>query len=306
MGFLKLLEEFRTPFFDSFFSIITNLGDETVFIIIGLIFFWCIDKWQGYYLLSIGFLGTVINQFLKLVFRIQRPWIKDTSFTIVESAREAATGYSFPSGHTQASVGGFGGIARWNKKKAVRTISVIICIFVPFSRMYLGVHTPFDVFVSVIIALLLIFVFYPLCQKAKYNPNIMRAILLTVFAISMIYFLFVSFYKFPSNLDENNYIKGTEAAYKMLGCSLGILFSFELDWRIIKFKTKATLKIQILKLLIGIIPLLFIKEILRYPLDILFKGTYIGDGVRYFFMVIFAGAIWPITFKYFSKLETKK
>ncbi len=306
MAFLKLLEGIRTPLFDSFFSLVTNFGDETVFIIIGLIFFWCIDKWQGYYLLSIGFLGTVINQFLKLIFRIPRPWIKDTNFTIVESARGAATGYSFPSGHTQASVGGFGGIARWNKNKSIRIISVIFCILVPFSRMYLGVHTPLDVSVSIIIALLLIFVLFPLCQKAKNNPNIMRVILLVVFIISVVYLLFVLFYKFPSNLDENNYIKGTEAAYKMLGCSLGILITFELDWRFIKFKTKATLKIQILKLLIGIIPLLFIKEILRYPLDILFKGTYIGDGVRYFLMVIFAGAIWPITFKYFSKLETKK
>ena len=44
MGFLRMLEGIRTPFLDSVFSIITHLGEETFFIIFGLIFFWCISK----------------------------------------------------------------------------------------------------------------------------------------------------------------------------------------------------------------------------------------------------------------------
>jgi undecaprenyl-diphosphatase len=78
--------------------------------------FWCFDKKHGYFLITIGFLGTVINQFLKVLFRIPRPWVKDPNFTIVESAKEAATGYSFPSGHTQSAVGSFGAVARFTKK----------------------------------------------------------------------------------------------------------------------------------------------------------------------------------------------
>ena len=101
MAFLHFLEGLRNPVFDAFFSAITYFGDETLFIIIGLLFFWCIDKEEGFYLLCVGLLGTVVNQFLKLYYRIPRPWVRDPSFTIVESAREAATGYSFPSGHTQ-------------------------------------------------------------------------------------------------------------------------------------------------------------------------------------------------------------
>ena len=103
MEFLKLLEGIRTPFLDSFFSVITTLGEETIFIVVGLLFYWCIDKKQGYYLFFVGFFGTILNQFLKLLFRIPRPWVKDPDFTIVESARAGATGYSFPSGHTQSS-----------------------------------------------------------------------------------------------------------------------------------------------------------------------------------------------------------
>ena len=92
MEFLRFLEGLRTPFMDTVMSLITQLGDELFFMVIAITMFWCIDKKRGYYLLSVGFVGTVLNQFLKLVFRIPRPWVLDPNFTIVESAREAATG----------------------------------------------------------------------------------------------------------------------------------------------------------------------------------------------------------------------
>ena len=154
MEILRLLEGIRTPFLDSFFSVVTHLGEETFFIVLGIIFFWCIDKKEGYYILSVGFIGTIINQFLKLLFRIPRPWVRDKNFTIVESARSEATGYSFPSGHTQSSVGVFGSIARYEKAKWLRAVCIAICILVPLSRLYLGVHTPLDVGVSLVNALI--------------------------------------------------------------------------------------------------------------------------------------------------------
>ena len=92
MSFLYFLEDLRNPVFDFFFSLITLFGEETLFMAVGMIVFWCVDKYQGYFLLCIGFLGTVLNQFLKIFCRVPRPWIKDPNFTIVESAREAATG----------------------------------------------------------------------------------------------------------------------------------------------------------------------------------------------------------------------
>lgn len=305
MEFLRILEGLRTGFGDIFFSIITFLGDETAFILLGLVFFWCIDKKKGYYLLSIGFIGTIINQFLKLWFRIPRPWVKDESFTIVESAREGASGYSFPSGHTQSSVGIFGGIARCSDKKLVRILCIAACILVPFSRMYLGVHTPLDVGVSVIIALILIFGLYPLVNKATENKNIMRILLGSIAVLSLGLLIFVSFYKFPENVDMHNLQSGEKNAYKMLGCSLGILLAFEIDNKYLNFETKAPLLGQILKLSSGIVVLLGIKEGLRGPLNVIFDGSYIADGVRYLLIVIFAGCIWPLTFKWFAKIGEK-
>lgn len=95
MGLLYLLEDIRVPVLNEFMLAITTLGEETAFLVIALVLFWCVDKYLGYYILSVGFVGTILNQFLKLWFRIPRPWILDPNFTILEQAREAASGYSF-------------------------------------------------------------------------------------------------------------------------------------------------------------------------------------------------------------------
>ncbi len=303
MEFLKLVQEIRTPVLDAVFSTITHLGEETIFIVIGLIFFWCISKKQGYYLLSIGLIGTVINQFLKLIFRIPRPWVLDKNFEIVESARAEATGYSFPSGHTQSSVGIFGGIARSNKNKIIRIICIIIAILVSFSRLYLGVHTPLDVSVSIIIALILIFAFYPIIETGLEKPKVMRILFGSMVFFSIVYLSFVSFYEFPADVDIDNLENGITNGYKMLGCILGLWLSYEVDINYSKFDTKSVWYVQILKLALGIIPILLIKSGLKEPLRLLIQNDYIADGIRYFLLTSFAGAVWPLTFKLFNKLK---
>lgn len=305
MSFLYFLESIRNPVLDAFFSVVTHFGEETLFIIIGLFLFWCVDKKQGYYILSIGFIGIVLNQFLKIFYRVPRPWVKDPSFTIVESARAEATGYSFPSGHTQSSVGLFGAIARWNKNKILKITSIVLCVLVPLSRLYLGVHTPLDVGVSLVIAAALIFGLYPLITKCFENKCAMRILFSVMVLLSLGLVAFVSFYRFPSDVDVDNLKNATENGYKMLGCTLGVLVSFEIDNRFIRFETNGSFPSQMIKFLCGIIPVLLIKGALKSPLYALFAGSPVADGVRYFLILVFVGCIWPLTFKHFSKLFKK-
>jgi membrane-associated phospholipid phosphatase len=306
MDFLYFLESIRNPFLNAFFSTVTHLGEETVFFLIGVIFFWCISKRDGYYLLSVGFLGTVLNQFLKLWFRIPRPWIRDPQFTIVEAARAEATGYSFPSGHTQSSVGVFGGIARCKSNLWLRIVCIAFCVLVPLSRLYLGVHTPLDVGVSIGLALLLIFVLYPIVYKTTEKENGIRILLAVITVMCVGLLLFVHLYRFPTDVDIVNLESGIKNAYKMLGCTIGMWLSFELDVHFIKFETKASLVAQILKLILGLIPALVIKSGLKAPLYALFGGSFLADGVRYFLLAAFIGSVWPLTFKFFSKLFAKE
>ncbi len=306
MKLLYLLESLRTPLGDACFSLITHLGEETLFIVFGLLFFWCIDKLEGYYLLTVGLSGTVINQFLKLIFRVPRPWVKDPQFTIVESARAEATGYSFPSGHTQSAVGIFAAIARWHRKAVVRVSCIVLCVLVPLSRMYLGVHTPLDVGVSVIVALLLVFGFYPIVRKAMEKPKGMRILLAFMTAVALVFLAFVNLYQFPADVDVDNLAHGTKNAFTMLGCILGIWLTYEVERKYIRFDTKAVWWVQVIKLVIGLCLVLAIKSGLKEPLYALLNGSYVADGLRYFLMTAFAGCVWPLTFRFLGKLGKEK
>lgn len=305
MTVLYFLESIRNSVLDFFFSAVTHLGEETVFILLAVIFFWCIDKKQGYYLMTVGFIGTILNQFLKILFRIPRPWVKDPSFTIVESARAEATGYSFPSGHTQSSVGVFGAIARWNRNTALRIVCVVLCVLIPLSRLYLGVHTPLDVGVSIIIAIALIFGLYPLIYRSFENKTVMRIVLWSMAALSVGLIAFASLYRFPADVDPVHLKSTITNGYKMLGCTVGVCIVYELDERFIKFSTAASLPAQIIKFAVGIIPVIIIKTFLKAPLRALFNDHAFADALRYFLIVIFVGCVWPLSFKFFSRLFKK-
>ena len=302
MSFLYFLEEIRNPVLDFLFSIVTLFGEETVFMAVGMIVFWCVNKQKGYYLLSVGFVGTVINQFLKILFRIPRPWVKDPNFTIVESAREAASGYSFPSGHTQTSVGLFGGLALKFKNRAIRIASIALCVLVPLSRMYLGVHTPADVGVSIVIALVLIFALAPIFEKAEKSPKVMYALLFSLTGIMLAYLLFISFWSFPEEVfhvdNVHNYISAVKNAYTLTGCMLGFLVVYTVDLKWLKFETKAVWWVQIIKIAGGLVLVLAVKELLRAPLEAILPANTWARMLRYFLMVVTAGTLWPMTFKY--------
>ena len=305
MELLYWLQSIRTPVGDAFFSLITHLGEETLFIVFGLLVFWCLDKWEGYYLLSAGLTGTVINQGLKLWFRIPRPWVRDPEFPIVEAARAEATGYSFPSGHTQSSVGIFGALGRWNRQRWLRILCVALCLLVPFSRLYLGVHTPADVAVSFALALLLVFGMYPVIRKAVTSPGTMRLLLAGMVAVAALLLAFVTYYPFPADVDVTNLEHGMKNAYTMLGCMAGLWVTYEVDLRWTKFDTKAPLLGQICKLALGLAILLAIKAGLKAPLHALMGNDYLADGLRYFLMVAFAGCLWPQTFPMWAKIGKK-
>ena len=301
MDFLRLLEGMRTPVISAFMSLITYCGDETFFMVLAITVFWCISKRDGYYILLVGFLGTVGNQFLKLLFRIPRPWVLDPDFTIVESARAAATGYSFPSGHTQNIVGTMTCVTLMTNRKKIRIIAIGLMLLVPFSRMYLGCHTPLDVGVSFALALALAFSLRPVMVKSEQKPQLLWGILFLSFTAVLLYWAFVTFYGFPVDIDAGNLYSGIKNAYTLLGCLIGLMAVKVLDDRLIHFQVEAVWWAQILKVVIGLILIVGVRAGLKAPLHAI-MAEFPADSVRYFLMVLVAGAVWPLTFPWFAKL----
>lgn len=301
MDILYALEKIRTPFWNGVMSAVTQLGGEVIFIVAAVVVFWCVSKWEGYYLMTIAFCGTVLNQFLKLICRVPRPWVRDPNFTIVESARAEATGYSFPSGHTQNAIGLFGGMARWGGRRWVRLGLTALALVIAFSRMYLGVHTPADVGVSLVLAAALVLGLYPLMRRAQEKPRYMGYVLAAMLVVSGAFVVFVEAYGFSADTDAENLASGIGNAWKMLGAVAGMTLAWLLDRRYIHFKTQAVWWVQVIKVAVGMALLLAIKSGLKAPLLALLGHEGLAGGVRYFLLVLVAGAVWPLVFRPMSK-----
>ena len=305
MEFLRFLESIRTPVGDALMSFITLFGEETLFMVLALVFFWCIDKRRGYYLLFTGFTGLIGVQILKMSFRIPRPEVLDPNLTIVESAREAATGYSFPSGHTQCASALWGGMARTAKKRALQIGGVVLALLVGFSRMYLGVHTPLDVGVSLGIAAIIICALYYIVYRGYDKPKRMYIACGVLLVLALANLLFVMLYQFPADTDPVHLADGQKVAWQMFFLALGICIIYPVDRNWLKFETKAVWWAQLIKLGIGVGLVLAVRVLLKAPLNALF-GINLGAGIRYFLIVIVAGILWPMTFKFWSKLGKKQ
>ena len=301
MDILYALEKIRTPFWNGVMSAMTQLGGEVIFIVAAVVVFWCVSKWEGYYLMTIAFCGTVLNQFLKLICRVPRPWVRDPNFTIVESARAEATGYSFPSGHTQNAIGLFGGMARWGGRRWVRLGLTALALIIAFSRMYLGVQTPADVGVSLVLAAALVLGLYPLMRRAQEKPRYMGYVLAAMLVVSGAFVVFVETCGFPADMDAENLASGIGNAWKMLGAVAGMTLAWLLDRRYIHFETQAVWWVQVIKVAVGMALLLAIKSGLKAPLLALLGHEGLAGGVRYFLLVLVAGAVWPLVFRPMSK-----
>ncbi len=301
MSFLYFLESIRTPVGDFLMSAVTRFGEEALFIVLALLFLWCIDKKEGYYLLTVGFCGLLFNQFLKILCRVPRPWVKDPAFTPVEGSTTEATGYSFPSGHTQTAVGSYGAVARWHKQAWLRAAAIALCVLVPFSRMYLGVHTPLDVGVSILFALLLVFVLHPFFVTLDEHPYRLFYLLGGLLALSVLFVIYVECAAFPADVDAHNLDSAVKGAYTLLGSLLGFGLIYFLDLRVYRYKTKAPLLAQALKLILGAVLVVAVKSLLKAPLNALFHEHHAADALRYFLLFAIAGGIWPATFPYFTR-----
>ncbi len=306
MELLYFFESIRTPFLNAIMLALTVLGSETAFLVLALLLFWCVDKTRGYLVLSVGLVGTVINLALKLLFRIPRPWILDHDFTIVEGARAGATGYSFPSGHTQNSVGTFGSVAATTTRRWVRAVSIALLLLVPLSRMYLGVHTPLDVGVSFAIALALVAVGVPLMKCFGRHEDKLIYLFISMLALTVVYTLFVELYRFPADLDAENYMFGRKNAYSLLGATLGMCIAHPLERRYVRYMTQAVWWVQAIKLAGGLALTIGLKSGLKWLLTLIFGADFLpANAIRYAALILFAALVWPMTFRPLCRLAGK-
>ena len=296
MELLKLIADNRTPFFDTVIGLITRLGEETIGIVILCLFFWCISKKIAYVIGVSFFLSSLTVQGMKICFRIDRPWIIDPTFEPVPGAIEYATGYSFPSGHTQNATALYGSLGACIKQKPLKIILFAIPVLVAFSRMYLGVHTLLDVVVSLVITFLLIWISVKIFSSDIIDKK-RELVVSSIIILYSIAVIITAVVLYSNGTIEEKYIAD---CLKAAGAGIGFAVGMYIERVYIDFSVKTKNAVmQAVKIVIGIAGVLAFQEGLK-----LIIGTgLVVDMIRYFLMISWVTIIFPLIIKRFFAVK---
>ncbi len=283
---ILFLQEWSNPFTDAFFNAVSFLGEPEFYILLLGFIYWVYNKRLGEFLaLTLG-VSISLNNALKEVFMIERPF---QAYAEVENMREAtATGSAFPSGHAQGSSTVFFGIARFYDRMGLYFGAAILAVLMALSRMFLGVHYLQDVLGGTLVGIVLAFAIYAVYQRLADHPERLHW-----FYLGVIIVLFPGIFL----IEGNDFFRG-----------YGILVGFALAVAIEKRHVRFTLGIpwfkKILRYALGIVFMLLIMVGLgelfeRFGFDDGSLGANLLDFVR-FFAVAFGGfGLYPPFFKRF-------
>ncbi|MDD3338325.1 MAG: phosphatase PAP2 family protein [Lachnospiraceae bacterium] len=293
MDFLNFLVQFRNPVTESIAQVITYFGQE--FIIIGIIcwLYWCQNKRLAYTLGFTYFISGLLAQGLKITFRIPRPWILDPNFQAVPSALPAATGYSFPSGHTQSATALYGTLGLACKRTGWKILCFSMLFMVGFSRMFLGCHTPKDVCTAWILTIIITIVVYKVWAKIDQNhsKDLLIGIALAVIVCALWSYAYI--------LYRSNTLTYKYAAdcCKACGAGLGFAIGFYCERRYVNFSTDGTLTHRILRIVLGLVGALVLELGLKY----LCPQLLILDALRYCLIILWILLFFPMIFQRYEK-----
>ena len=270
---LRHIQSIANPFFDFIFQLITMCGEQIVLISIISIIYWALDKKFGEYIAYSVLTSVLLNNAVKDIFKMKRPIGEEGIRTLRE---KTATGYSFPSGHTQSSASFYGAMAIYLKKKAMYIIATIMIILIGFSRLYLGVHYPKDVIVGGILGVLTSLICYKLYNKFE-NKMLLYVITFIVFIPAL---------TFAHSAD---FIKG-------MGTYLGFVIGIYIEKKYVNFSNQGSTRSKVIRVLLGVLILL----VLQVGLKALLPSQIIFSFIRYTLISFVGIGIYPMIFKKFK------
>lgn len=270
---LRNIQSIANPFFDFLFQLITICGEQIVLIFIISIIYWTLDKKFGEYIAYSILTSLLLNSVIKDIFKMKRPIGEEGIRTLRE---KTATGYSFPSGHTQGASSFYGAVAIYLKNKAIYIIATVIIILIGFSRLYLGVHYPKDVIVGGILGVLISLICYKLYNRVK-NKILLYVITFAMFIPTLIF------------MHSENFIKG-------MGAYLGFIIGIYIEKKYVNFSTEGSIGNKIIRVLLGILILL----VLKMGLKVIFPSGIIFSFLRYVLISLVSIGVYPMTFKKFK------
>ena len=298
---LQCLREAGPEFVNYIFLFISEF-----FFMGGIVFatyvYWCVDKSAGTSIL-VGYGTSVfVNQIIKNVACVYRPWIRDQRLHVDPIAKGSATGYSFPSGHTVSAASVFGGISVWQKKKRWVVILMSVFIFlVAFSRNWLGAHTMKDVVVAVLVAAVVL----SICSLVRYylirHPEKDTVVCLSFIAVSLIVLLLLNLKSYPIDVGSDGlvlvdpYHMKTDC-FTSSGVMCGMFLGMWLERHYLQFEVSKEKDTNIKIILVGAFLVLFVY--LSFGYIFAFLGEHWCHFIKYFAIFFTIFYFYPLIFTY--------
>ena len=272
LNLIRAVQSIHTPFLDAFFEGITIFGEELFMVPLLAIIYWAVDKKFGETLAYTVFTSLLLNNTLKEMFSFERPIGEEGIRTL---RPETATGKSFPSGHSQNGAATGGAFMIEFKKKWLTLLLGMVIFLIGLSRIYLGVHYPKDAVVGILLGLLTAFLCARLLKKMK--PEVLYTLTFLLFIPAL-------------------FFAGSEDFIKSFGSYAGFFLGILLEKNYVQFEVKGTPLKKVLRVLIGILLILLIKE----GLGAVFPEKALYDLLRYFLVTFTAIFLYPLFFKKFN------
>lgn len=270
LNIIRAIQSIANPFLDGLFQFITMFGEEAILIPLIAVIYWAFNKKMGEYIAYASLTSVLVNGAIKDIFKAKRP-IGEPGIRSLKV--ETATGYSFPSGHTQGTASFWSAIAIYLKNNYMYAISALIIILVAISRLYLGVHYPKDVLFGAIFGILTSFITYKLFNKVN-NKIALYFITFIIFIPALLY------------AHSADFIKG-------MGTFLGFALGIYVEKKYVNFSVEGKSINKILRVVIG----LAILILLKVGLKAVFPNKLVFHFLRYFIIVFFGIGLYPAIFK---------
>ena len=256
MGFqldiLMYLQSIRNELLTGIFTFFTICTEVPVITVLTAMLYWCINKKAGQRILFALAGSLNINVAVKNIVKMPRPI---GTKGLISLRTQTATGYSFPSGHTQTATTFWTSMITQFKNIWIYIIGILMILGAGISRLYLAVHWPMDVIVGWILGIILSILFIKLFDYIDNSKNYyILVIIMLIFGVC-------------------TYFVGGEDFYKLFGLYSGFALGYMVEDTYISFSTenkqrknifsKSTSKIEgtkgkILRFIIGIISLLIV------------------------------------------------
>lgn len=297
--FLQNLREATGGSFDEFFNAISKFAVD-ILPFLPYIVFWCVDKKWGYRFAATLWLGELVNGILKLTVCAYRPWIRSPEIDPAGDSKTAATGYSFPSGHTLNATVLYGTTAvwQWNKRKWLSIVCGILILLTGFSRNYLGVHTPQDVLVGFTESIVLIIIVGVVQNKTEGKDRVLD--IMTVIGVFAVIgtILYITLKPYPMDYKDGQLLVDPQVmmndTFSACGGFLGFLAGSYIERHFVHFEIpKCSPRLPILSC-VGFALMFAWKKLFAPAMIVPLLGGHWGNLLAKMILVVFAFTVWPL------------